>query len=148
MSDGAMLPLLRMELVPVLRRLPAYSRLAWALVRDRRIRRRYRVLLLGGIGYLLSPIDLIPGFIPVLGQLDDLGVALWALRVALRAAPPEVADAHLQIYGLDWQTLEADLTRVNRSGRLIARTAFRAGRGLAVGAGRALWSLGRQVLRR
>src|SRR3990172_5915565 len=98
MSEGA-LPLLRMELMPVLRRLPAYSRLAWALVRDRRIKRRHRILLLGGIGYLLSPIDLIPGFIPLLG-------------------------------------------------RLVTRAAFRTGRSLAVGAGRTLWRLGRQVLNR
>ena len=53
---------------PVVRRLPAYSRLTWALLRDRRLRRRHRLLVLGGVAYLLSPIDLIPGIIPVLGQ--------------------------------------------------------------------------------
>ncbi|MDQ7849321.1 MAG: YkvA family protein [Armatimonadota bacterium] len=148
MFEGPTLPLLRMELVPVLRRLPSYSRLAWALVRERRIRRRHRLLLLGGIGYLLSPVDLIPGFVPVLGQLDDLGIALWALRRALRAAPPEVAQVHLRAAGLSSETLDADLARVNRSGRLLTRAAFRTGRSLAVGAGRTLWRLGRQVLAR
>jgi uncharacterized membrane protein YkvA (DUF1232 family) len=148
MSDGPVLPLLRMELVPVLRRLPAYSRLAWALVRDRRIRRRHRALLVGGIGYLLSPIDLIPGFVPVLGQLDDLAVALWTLRRALQAAPPEAAEAHLAAAGLSRETLDADLRRVSRSGRLVTRAVFRVGRTLAVGAGRTLWRLGRQVLPR
>src|SRR3989337_1334866 len=106
MSEGT-LPLLRMELMPVLRRLPAYSRLAWALVRDRRIKRRHRILLLGGIGYLLSPIDLIPGFIPVLGQLDDLGVALWTLRRTLQAAPAHVAERHLVASGLSHELLDA-----------------------------------------
>lgn len=148
MSEGPTLPLLRMELMPVLRRLPAYSRLAWALVRDRRIKRRHRILLLGGIGYLLSPIDLIPGFIPVLGQLDDLGIALWTLRRTLQAAPAEVAEAHLAASDLSREILNADLSRVNRSGRLVTRAAFRAGRSLAVGAGRTLWRLGRQVLNR
>jgi len=148
MFEGPTLPLLRMELVPVLRRMPAYSRLAWALVRERRIRRRHRLLLLGGIGYLLSPVDLIPGFVPVLGQLDDLGIALWALRRTLQAAPPEVAQAHLHATGLSPETLDADLARVNRSGRLVTRAAFRAGRSLAAGAGRTLWRLGRQVLAR
>src|SRR3972149_7026864 len=143
MSEGT-LPLLRMELMPVLRRLPAYSRLAWALVRDRRIKRRHRILLLGGIGYLLSPIDLIPGFIPVLGQLDDLGIALWTLRRTLQAAPAEVAEAHLVASGLSHELLDADLQRVTRSGRLAARAAFRAGRSPAVGAGGTLWRLGRQ----
>ncbi len=148
MSEGPTLPLLRMELMPVLRRLPVYSRLAWVLVRDRRIKRRHRILLLGGIGYLLSPIDLIPGFIPVLGQLDDIGVALWALRRTLQAAPAEVAEAHLAASGLSHELLDADLQRVNRSGRLVTRAAFRAGRSLAAGAGRTLWRLGRQVLNR
>src|SRR3970040_2641629 len=100
MSRGGPHPLLRMELRPVLRRRPAYSRLAWALVRDRRIKRRHRILLLGGIGYLLSPIDLIPRFIPLLGPLDDLGIALWTLRRTLQAAPAEVAEAHLRACGL------------------------------------------------
>ncbi len=72
-------------MLPVLRRLPAYSNLAWMLIKEPRLRRRYKLLVLGGIGYLLSPVDLIPGFIPVLGQLDDLSVALWSLRTALRA---------------------------------------------------------------
>ncbi len=147
MSDPT-LALLRMEMMPILRRLPSYSRLAWALIRERRIRRRHRAMLLGGIGYLLSPIDLIPGFVPVLGQLDDLAVALWALRFTLHAAPPEVAQTHLAAHGLTREILDADLSRVNRSGRLLARGAFRFGRGLAVGAGRTLWQLGRQVLRR
>src|SRR3972149_4427415 len=147
MSEGP-LPLLRMELMPVLRRLPAYSRLAWALVRDRRIKRRHRILLLGGIGYLLSPHHLLPRFIPVLGQLDDLGTALWPLPRPLRAAPAEVAEAHLVASGLSHELLDADLQRVTRSGRLVTRAAFRAGRSLAVGAGRTLWRLGRQVLNR
>src|SRR3970040_2038365 len=143
MSEGPTLPLLRMELMPVLRRLPAYSRLAWALVRDRRIKRRHRILLLGGIGYLLSPIDLIPGFIPVVGQLDDLCIAPWTLRRTLQAAPAEVAEAHLVASGLSHELLDADLQRVNRSGRLVTGAACRAGRSLAVGAGRTLWRLGR-----
>src|SRR4030067_9289 len=55
MSEGPTLPLLRMELMPVLRRLPAYSRLAWALVRDRRVKRRARILPLGGSGAPPAP---------------------------------------------------------------------------------------------
>lgn len=148
MSESRTLPLLRMELMPVLRRMPAYSRLAWRLARDRRIRRRHRLLLLGGIGYLLSPIDLIPAFIPVLGQLDDLGIALWILRRTLQSAPPEAAEAHLAASGVTRELLDADLVRVTRSGRLITRAAFRVGRSLALEAGRAALRLGRQVLRR
>jgi uncharacterized membrane protein YkvA (DUF1232 family) len=41
------------------------------------------------IGYLVSPIQLIPNFIPVIGQLDDLAVLTVAVRYACRCLPPE-----------------------------------------------------------
>ncbi|RUL89491.1 YkvA family protein [Tautonia sociabilis] len=42
------------------------------------------------VGYALSPIDLIPDFIPVLGYLDDLVVVPLGIVLALRMIPPEV----------------------------------------------------------
>jgi uncharacterized membrane protein YkvA (DUF1232 family) len=50
------------------------------LLVDPRVRRRDRVVLLGLLAYLVSPIDLVPDFIPVLGQLDDVVVAVLVLR--------------------------------------------------------------------
>jgi uncharacterized membrane protein YkvA (DUF1232 family) len=41
-------------------------------------------------GYALSPIDLIPDFIPVLGYLDDLILVPLGLSLVLRLLPPEV----------------------------------------------------------
>ena len=40
--------------------------------------------------YLLSPIDLIPDFVPVLGYLDDLVVASLGLVIVVRLVPPDV----------------------------------------------------------
>jgi uncharacterized membrane protein YkvA (DUF1232 family) len=148
MAETRTLPLLRMELLPVLRRLPAYTRLGWALVRDRRIRRRDRAVLIGGLGYFFSPIDLIPGFIPVLGQLDDLAVALWTLRRTLKVAPPEIATEHLGARGLTMQQVDDDLARVTRSGSLVTRAAMHVGGRALQGAGRVLWRAGQQLLRR
>ena len=46
------------------------------------------------VAYALSPIDLIPDFIPVLGYLDDLVLVPLGLALAMRLVPPEViADA-------------------------------------------------------
>lgn len=39
--------------------------------------------------YLISPLDLIPGFLPVIGQLDDLGVLVMGLALFIRLAPDE-----------------------------------------------------------
>jgi uncharacterized membrane protein YkvA (DUF1232 family) len=113
------------DLVPILRRLPAYARLSYRLVRDPRVGRLEKAILWGGVGYLLSPIDLIPGVIPVIGQLDDLTVALWALRSALRRISPDVADEHLRAVGVRLDQIEAD------SRRTAAVTAILTGAALA-----------------
>jgi uncharacterized membrane protein YkvA (DUF1232 family) len=42
------------------------------------------------LAYLASPIDLVPDWIPVLGQLDDLLVVGWAVRRLLQAAGYDV----------------------------------------------------------
>ena len=44
------------------------------------------------IAYALSPIDLIPDFIPVLGYLDDLILLPLGIAYAIRMIPPEVMD--------------------------------------------------------
>lgn len=44
------------------------------------------------MGYLLSPIDLIPDFIPVLGHVDDLIIVPALLALALKFIPKEIVD--------------------------------------------------------
>lgn len=53
---------------------------------------RVRLVLLLVLLYLASPIDLIPDFIPVLGQLDDLIVIAWLMRYIDKHVP-ELRDA-------------------------------------------------------
>ncbi len=55
------------------------------LVRDPRVPRRRKLLLLGLVGYLALPFDLVPDFIPVAGQLDDAVVVALVLRHLVRA---------------------------------------------------------------
>jgi len=42
------------------------------------------------VGYIFSPIQLIPTFIPVIGQLDDLAVLLVGMKLLRRLTPPAV----------------------------------------------------------
>lgn len=88
MSSAGLAALLRVEMLPVLSRLPAYSRLAWAVVRDPRVAPAPKALVL----------------------------------------------------------LDADLGRVGRSGRLVTRTALRAGGRAVAGLGRSLWRLSRRLV--
>ena len=60
------------------------------LLHDRRVSRRSRALIVLMIGYLASPIDLVPDFIPVAGQLDDAILVVWVLRTVLRSGGPAV----------------------------------------------------------
>ncbi len=49
-----------------------------------------RVMLCVTLGYALSPVDLIPDFIPVLGYLDDLLLLPLMITLSLRLIPPEI----------------------------------------------------------
>jgi uncharacterized membrane protein YkvA (DUF1232 family) len=55
------------------------------LARDPRVPRRRKLLLLGLVGYLALPFDLVPDFIPVAGQLDDAIVVALVLRHFVKA---------------------------------------------------------------
>ena len=60
------------------------------LLGDDRIPRRRKLLLAASVAYLAMPVDLVPDFIPVAGQLDDAIVVALALRSIKRAAGPAV----------------------------------------------------------
>jgi uncharacterized membrane protein YkvA (DUF1232 family) len=79
--------LLRPKDVPVrevVRVIPDVLRLLKALVTDGSVPLDARIVLVGLIAWILSPIDLIPEFIPGLGPLDDVIVAVVALRYVRR----------------------------------------------------------------
>ena len=64
------------------------------LLADPRVEWWRKALLVVVIVYLASPIDLIPDFIPVAGQLDDAILVVIALRVLLRGSGPRVLAEH------------------------------------------------------
>jgi uncharacterized membrane protein YkvA (DUF1232 family) len=55
------------------------------LARDPRVSRRRKLLLFLLVGYLALPLDLVPDFIPVAGQLDDAIIVALVLRSLVRS---------------------------------------------------------------
>jgi uncharacterized membrane protein YkvA (DUF1232 family) len=83
--------------------LPNLIRLFRGLLRDPRVPRGSKLLLLIGVAWVASPIDLIPEFIPIAGPLDDAIIAALILRRVVRSAGREVLAEH---WGGSPKTLE------------------------------------------
>ena len=78
----------------IVRFIPDCAILFRRLLGDRRVPRSRRLLIFGAIAYLATPIDLVPDFIPVAGQLDDALVVALVLRTVARAGGPELLREH------------------------------------------------------
>ena len=75
------------------RQLKQHTLTVYYAARDPRTPAYVRVLALLVAAYALSPIDLIPDFIPVIGYLDDLLIVPLGLALVVRLTPPEVLEA-------------------------------------------------------
>jgi uncharacterized membrane protein YkvA (DUF1232 family) len=98
----------------LIRRLPKYARIAASMVADERVPLSAKGMLVAAGAYLVSPIDAIPGIIPIAGQLDDLYVVLTGLQLAVRVCPPEVAREHFSAVGLEPAIVDDDLASIRR----------------------------------
>ena len=82
-----------------IRHLPRLVRMYWHLLCDRRVSVWPKALLVLSFIYVLSPIDLIPDFLPVLGEIDDLVVLIAVCRLFIYLCPLEVVREH--VYKID-----------------------------------------------
>jgi uncharacterized membrane protein YkvA (DUF1232 family) len=64
------------------------------LAADPRVPRRRKLVLVPLVAYLALPLDVVPDFIPVAGQLDDAILVALALRWLLRGGGPELVRSH------------------------------------------------------
>ena len=78
------------------------------LVKDPRVPRSTKLLLLLALAWFASPIDLLPEFLPLVGPLDDAVVAWIVLRRVVRAAGHQVVAEH-------WRGSETALKRALRA---------------------------------
>jgi uncharacterized membrane protein YkvA (DUF1232 family) len=76
--------------IGMLRSLLRSGRLAWRLLRDSRTPLGLKLFLGSAVLLIVSPINWIPNFIPVLGQMEDLALLALALNLFLRWVPGEL----------------------------------------------------------
>ena len=73
--------------VRFLRKLWRDGRLTWRLFRDHRTPLRSKLILVGTVLLVISPINWIPNLIPVLGQLEDVALLSMGMELFLRNVP-------------------------------------------------------------
>ena len=140
-------PFPRDRFLALVGRLPRYLRLAVGLAGDPRLPRSRRAALLVAAAYLASPVDLVPGIIPVVGQIDDIAVALLALRAALRALDPATREEQLEAAALVPEDLDADLATLGATAAWLGRRSIAVGRRLGTLALSASMAAGRAGIR-
>lgn len=98
------------------RDLPKFLKLLWALYRDPRVSTFDKGLVLVTIGYILMPMDLIPDFIPLLGQIDDIYLLALALDRLLNNAG---VDLLLEHWEGEIASLETAITALDKAGSFL-----------------------------
>ncbi len=93
-------------------KLPTYARLIWGLARDSRTPLHLKLLLGAAMAYLITPIDLIPDALPIIGQADDLTVLLLVLDLFIANAPEDVRREHMERARNGTARLDRDLDRL------------------------------------
>jgi uncharacterized membrane protein YkvA (DUF1232 family) len=100
-----------------IRQLPNFVRLLFGLVTDPRVALVDKVLVFGAIAYIITPIDLIPDFIPFIGEVDDVYLLVIALQRLISNAGRLVLLDH-------WGGDAEDLSDLNLQGALAAAAFF------------------------
>lgn len=74
--------------------LPNLIKLFTRLLRDPRVPRRTKLVVVAALGYVVSPVDLLPELIPVIGFTDDILLVSFALNHLVRVAGEDVVLEH------------------------------------------------------
>jgi uncharacterized membrane protein YkvA (DUF1232 family) len=76
----------------ILKTLLQQGKLTLRLVRDPRVPLYAKAVLALTLIYVLSPLDFVPDWVPLLGQLDDAAILTAGIALFLRLCPPELVE--------------------------------------------------------
>jgi len=74
--------------------IPNLTKLGYRLMRDPRVPVKQKAFLGAALAYMVSPVDIIPDFIPFLGRVDDLVILAFALNAMFDAAGEALVHEH------------------------------------------------------
>ena len=97
-----------------------FARLVWRLSFDKRVPILLRALLPVAIIYAVSPFDLVPDRVPILGRFDDLIFIALSLLLLVKLSPKDVVDEHNGVAPASNRPEDKDPNNVvDGSGRII-----------------------------
>lgn len=100
----------------LIRAIPNFLRLLWRLYFDPRVSKLDKGIVLATIGYIIVPLDLIPDFLPFLGQVDDIYLLALALDRLLNNAGIDVLLDHWEG---DVSSLETTIAALDKAGSFL-----------------------------
>ena len=100
-----------------MKELPNFLRLLGGLLTDMRVSNTDKLLVAGAVAYILLPMDIVPDFIPFLGEIDDIFLLVLALQRLIGNAGQKVLLDH-------WMGDPKDLSSLNLERVLTAATFF------------------------
>ena len=111
----------RRTVLGTMRQLPKFLRLFVGLLADGRVSILDRLLVVGAMAYIVSPLDFIPDVIPFLGQVDDVFLLVAAVQRLVKRAGRDVVLRH-------WRGDPRDLSDASLSAAVGAAAFFLPGR--------------------
>ncbi|HEX7491942.1 MAG TPA: DUF1232 domain-containing protein [Candidatus Limnocylindrales bacterium] len=100
--------------LPLASRVPMYSRLIWALVKDPRVPASRKAIIIAAVGYVVLGRKPFADEIPVLGQIDDVIVLVLAVEFFFDGIPEYILQEKIEELGIDREAFERDLDQVRR----------------------------------
>jgi uncharacterized membrane protein YkvA (DUF1232 family) len=100
-----------------LKQLPNFFRLLYGLLTDKRVQRVDKLMVAGAIAYILLPLDLVPDFLPFVGEVDDLFLIILSVQRLINNAGRRVVEDH-------WMGEPDDLSSLNLQQILMASAFF------------------------
>ena len=100
-------------------RLISSIRLVWKLLTDSRVPFWIRIALPLALIYVISPIDILPDFIPIMGRVDDMIAIVAGIMILLKLAPKKVVNQHKKDNQtiIDGEYREEDQEDQNKNGK-------------------------------